>query len=243
MLQQLPAPTAGEIFPRAGWQYYPPDAPPEQFDAILQSWDLAFTDGPNADYVVGQVWGTRGANRYLLRQVRDRLSATATLEAIRRLTTWVAEHHPAHRTHRILVEKAANGAAIIDMLHHDIPGIIPVIPQGDKINRAHRAVITIESGNVYLPGAASHDQESYDPARTPRWVQDLIEETARFPNATHDDQVDALTQALIHATNIPLRGGISTPLDRPGRLPLMADVFAARDRRPFDPHHIGYGRR
>jgi Terminase RNaseH-like domain len=43
----------------------------------------------------------------------------------------------------------------------------------------------IEAGNVYLP----------HPAIEP-WVEDLIEECAAFPYATHDDQVDALTQAL-----------------------------------------------
>lgn len=32
-------------------------------------------------------------------------------------------------------------------------------------------------------------------ARTPPWVQDLVEEAAVFPLGTHDDQVDALTQA------------------------------------------------
>ena len=29
------------------------------------------------------------------------------------------------------------------------------------------------------------------------WVNDFIEECAAFPNGAHDDQVDAMTQALI----------------------------------------------
>jgi predicted phage terminase large subunit-like protein len=44
----------------------------------------------------------------------------------------------------------------------------------------------IEAGNVYLP----HPQ--FAP-----WVSDLIEECAAFPNGAHDDQVDAMTQALL----------------------------------------------
>jgi hypothetical protein len=43
----------------------------------------------------------------------------------------------------------------------------------------------VESGNIYLP----------HPAIAP-WVDGLIEETAAFPYGRHDDQVDALTQAL-----------------------------------------------
>jgi phage terminase large subunit-like protein len=31
---------------------------------------------------------------------------------------------------------------------------------------------------------------------TPGWVQALVEECAAFPNASNDDQVDALSQAL-----------------------------------------------
>jgi predicted phage terminase large subunit-like protein len=44
----------------------------------------------------------------------------------------------------------------------------------------------IEAGNVYL----LHPQ--YAP-----WVDDFIEECAAFPNGAHDDQVDAMTQALL----------------------------------------------
>ena len=43
----------------------------------------------------------------------------------------------------------------------------------------------MESGNVYIPRSAP-------------WVGDFIEECASFPNAAHDDQVDAMTQALIY---------------------------------------------
>jgi predicted phage terminase large subunit-like protein len=198
MLQQLPAPTTGAIFTRANWRYYPPDAPPNEFDVVVQSWDLTFTDAATSDYVVGQVWGSRGADRYLLYQVRDRVSATATMDAIRATAAWVAHRYPRHATHRIFIEQAANGAAIIDMLRREIPGIQAIHPHGDKVNRASSAVVALDSGNVYLPGAANHNATSYDAARTPGWIQDLVEEATRFPYATHDDQVDAMTQALIN---------------------------------------------
>ena len=43
----------------------------------------------------------------------------------------------------------------------------------------------VEAGNVYLP----------HPMLVP-WVEAFLEETAAFPNGRHDDQVDAMTQAL-----------------------------------------------
>ena len=79
----------------------------------------------------------------------------------------------------------ANGPAIIQELKHHIGGLIEVQPEGGKIARAHAVSPLAEAGNVYLP----------HPAIAP-WVEALIEETASFPNGRHDDQVDALTQAL-----------------------------------------------
>lgn len=211
MLQQQPAPAGGGIFRRDWWQYYHPTSPPLRFQRILQSWDLAFTNTPGSDYVVGQVWGIRGADRYLLRQTRGRLDFTQTLEAIRTQTRWVTDHYPTGRSHAILIERAANAHAVTTTLKHDIPGVILVAPEGDKINRAHAVTPQIEAGNVYLPGAPNSDHTGYDPAHTPRWVQDLIEETAAFPTARHDDQVDALTQALRRAQATSGRLHLSRP--------------------------------
>jgi hypothetical protein len=35
------------------------------------------------------------------------------------------------------------------------------------------------------------------------WVTDFIEECAAFPNGAHDDQVDAMTQALLRWNLVP----------------------------------------
>ena len=49
---------------------------------------------------------------------------------------------------------------------------------------------------VYLPGAPNATETDCDPTLTPAWVRALVDECAAFPNAAHDDQVDALSQAL-----------------------------------------------
>jgi len=83
------------------------------------------------------------------------------------------------------VEDKANGPAVIQELRHDVAGLIEVTPEGGKHARAHAVSPVVESGNVYLP------HPDYAP-----WVETLIEEMAAFPNGRHDDQVDAMTQAL-----------------------------------------------
>jgi phage terminase large subunit-like protein len=61
-----------------------------------------------------------------------------------------------------------------------------VDPQGGKESRAHAVSPQIEAGNVYLPDPASVS-----------WVGDFIEECASFPKGAYDDQVDAMSQALL----------------------------------------------
>jgi len=56
-----------------------------------------------------------------------------------------------------------------------------------------------------------------------------VDEAAMFPNAAHDDQVDALTQALRHAT--PVTGRTSVSIAR-GRLPSIDEILQANANRP-----------
>jgi len=177
-LQQRPSPAEGGIFKRHWWKYY--RVAPESFDQIIQSWDCAFKDTVSSDYVVGQVWGRVGADRYLLDQVRARMDCPATIRAVRRLT----EKWPAATAK--LVEDKANGPAVIAMLRHEVEGLIAVNPEGGKESRAHAVSPLMEAGNVYLP--------SPDVAT---WINQFMEECAVFPNGPHDDQVDAMTQALL----------------------------------------------
>ncbi len=123
---------------------------------------------------------------------------------------------------------------MINTLKREIRGIVAVRPEGDKINRAHAVTPQIESGNVYLPGAPNHDHTNYDRSHTPSWVQDLVEEAAAFPQAKHDDQVDALTQALN-------RAGTHT---RPARiLKLGANMHTPPASQVYNPHNHNANRR
>lgn len=166
------------LLKREWWRTY--TRPPERFDRVIQSWDMAFKGGVQNDYVVGQVWGTVGADCYLLDQVRGRLDFPATLDAVRALTAaW-----PAATTK--LIEDTANGPAVIATLTREIGGIVPVTPQGGKVARVNAIAGLVEAGNVRLP----------DPALR-SWVGDFIEEAAAFPTGAHDDQIDAMSQALV----------------------------------------------
>lgn len=176
LYQQRPSPAEGSIFRRA-WMQQRWDALPTLDDQVI-SCDLTFKDTKGADYVVMQVWGRKGADRYLIDQVRDRLDYPATKQALRDLRA----KHP--KVSAVLVEDKANGPALVSELKKEIPGLIAWDP--GKNSKAERAqVLSVPSyaaGQVYLPTAA--------------WTLDFIEEHVGFgAGAANDDQVDAESQA------------------------------------------------
>jgi predicted phage terminase large subunit-like protein len=171
--QQRPAPAEGGILKRDWWRRY--DTVPERFDQVIQSWDFTFKDSKGSDFVVGQVWGKLGANKYLLDQIRGRYSFSQSLGAMRTLSArWPAADAK-------IVEDKANGPAIVDTLKKELTGIIAISPQGSKIARAQAHAPDLEAGNFWLP-------RTY-------WAEEFIEEAAAFPNGGHDDMVDCWSQA------------------------------------------------
>jgi predicted phage terminase large subunit-like protein len=181
LYQQRPSPDSGDIFKRQWIKYY--RALPELDEQII-SVDATFKDKKTSDFVVMQCWGRKGADKYLIDQVRDRMSFTSTLNSLR---AFCAKHLNAHTK---LIEDKANGTAVIDTLKREISGMIPIDPQGGKETRANAVSPQWEAGNVYLP----------DPSICP-WVNDFVEELLHFPNGKHDDQVDGMTQALARWEN------------------------------------------
>lgn len=194
-MQQRPAPAEGGMFKRDWWRHWSASRLPPQWQRLVASWDMRFSDSQKAasSYVVGQVWGVDGADRYLLGQIRARLSFTETLAAVKALDAWSPETFGHAVVAAKLVEAKANGTAVIDTLRRKITGLIPIEPEGGKDVRAAAVEPTVEAGNVYLP---STDFIPCPAGYEPTSVADFIEEHAAFPLGSHDDQVDAHTQAL-----------------------------------------------
>lgn len=186
LYQQRPSPDSGTIFKREWWKFYTtPEHPIRDcitvptLDYSIQSWDMSFKDTDSSDYVSGQVWGLSGAKIFLLDRINERLSFSASCQAMRTMTAKWPD------TMGKYIEAAANGHAIINALQRDVMSIVGVKPDGGKVARAYAVQSLVQAGNVYLP----------HPSIAP-WVEDFVRQLAGFPNATHDDDVDACTQAL-----------------------------------------------
>lgn len=189
-------------------------------ESVTQSWDMSFKDKKTSDWVVGQVWAKRGANVFLLDQVRARLNFPSTVDAVRRLK----ELWP--QTGAVLIEAKANGQAVIDSLEAEIPGIIDISPTESKYSRSVAVTPFVRAGNVHVP----HVLVDGEPLALFR-VDEYVEEMVTFPNAANDDQVDTTTQYLKYAL-LDFHGvSIAVPQ---GRLPKTA-LPGAEPERPIVP--------
>lgn len=199
-MQQDPVPVGGGIFKNDWWHLYsvtvngqllggPCTNPkcnglihglPSQFDETIQSWDCAFKDLEGDDHVAGHVWSRLGGDCYLRDRDNGLMNLPATCLAIEAMSARWPEAFAK------LVEDKANGPAVISMMKHRLHGLIEVEPQGGKEARAHAVSPAVEAGNCFLP----------HPRFAP-WIRDFLAQLSAFPKASHDDDVDACSQALI----------------------------------------------
>jgi len=103
------------------------------------------------------------------------------------------------RPNAVLIEDAANGPAVCQLLKRQLPGLIATPPRGSKASRAHAVAPLVEAGQV----------------RFARKSDPLVEELLAFsPRGGVDDQVDAFCQGVlwIEAQYWRGRGHSSAPL-------------------------------
>jgi predicted phage terminase large subunit-like protein len=173
--QQRPAPDSGIVFKREWWRFR--KVPRAQYNQIITSWDFAVEGNSKSDFNCGVCVGVFGAEIDLLDVFKERLPFTEQLKAFKSFSA----KHPQARRH--LIEKKANGPAIISTIKAEVAGVIAIEPTGSKLQRADAATPEVEAGNVYLMEDAP-------------WVHDFIESLTVFPNGSNDDDVDAFDQAV-----------------------------------------------
>lgn len=177
--QQNPRAEGGNLIQESWFRRYAPEELPEKFDRVGLSVDANFGDGPNPDPVSIGVFGQKGPNHYLLMVTGGPWNFSTTVSRIRQVLTLYPEAALGPK----LIEAKANGAATINTLSAEIPGIIAIKPTESKLARLLSCTLMFEAGNVLIPHRAG-------------WVDSYMTEITGFPNALHDDQVDMTSQWL-----------------------------------------------
>lgn len=240
LLQQRPSPAEGGELKRGWWQWT--NNLPAEHDEWIQSWDMKLKEKESGDWQVGQVWGRTGHAFFGHTQLRGQWTILTVVCAIALL----AVRYPKISKHYI--ENTGNGPEVIEQCrgaygqHFKIPvdkdgrceiadklgmtaderkavqhllrrgmlGVIAVTPEGDKRARARAVAGYLEGESCYLPEGAE-------------WAYALVDECAQFPTGTHDDMVDAWSQALaalsgkIRHRGVAVQGDTSPSLWRQGR--------------------------
>ena len=171
--QALPAISA-EHFPTIT-EPMPPSAP------IVLSVDAGMTKGRKNAFSVIQAWRVTADRYYLLDLFREQCEYSELRDALRRF-------RKRYRPAAILIERAANGNALISELSRKCGHLVkPIDPDGrSKSARLRVHAETIIAKRIYLPTEVS-------------WRDDFVAEFVEFPHGKFADQVDATTQFLDHA--------------------------------------------
>lgn len=185
LYQQSPVADDGNIFKRADFQIWEEPQPPN-VAYILQSYDTAYEDSKRADPSAIQTWGIfykdGFANAILL------TAMAATLE-FPELLTKAKKLYKDQRPDSVIIESKASGASLIQTLRQAGIPVIKYVPDRDKVARAWSVSALFEAGLIWVP-------------KEKAWAESLVNQAMAFPNGKNDDQVDAMTQALIRLKEI-----------------------------------------
>jgi predicted phage terminase large subunit-like protein len=181
LYQQRPVARGGNLFKEMAFRRYLAAPALEEFDQIIQVWDLRFgkSQAKTSSFVVGWIIGRKDAQFYVLDEARDRWSYAESRDQLR----WMTERWP--QAIAKIIENKANGPAIESDLETEIPGIVLFDPKGDKYQRAERVLPLCLAGNVYLPA------DEVAP-----WAKEALQEIIAFPRGADDDRVDVLSMGL-----------------------------------------------
>ena len=181
--QQSPVPVGGNLIRWSWFRFYDQQPRVGSRDRIIISWDTALSSAQLADYSACVVLLLQEEKIFVLDVLRARLEYPDLRRTV--ISTYDRWHaSPAHCS--LLIEEKGSGQSLIQDLRRQRIHAIGVMPEGDKIMRMAAQAACIEAGAVHLPHRAP-------------WLDEFRIELLAFPVGKFDDQIDALSQALLRA--------------------------------------------
>ncbi|MFP4497255.1 MAG: phage terminase large subunit [Vulcanimicrobiota bacterium] len=189
--QQDPAPAEGAIIKKNWLQYYDTEELKKQLndgtiqlDYVIQSWDTANKVEKHNDYSACVTLLADNKNRvYVWDCYREKLDFPDLIKKVKDKYQQASAEFPCPV--EVFIEDMGSGTQLIQTLNKEYQ-VYPesVKPEYDKATRLKAVSHLIENGSCLFPD------------NQPHWWQDFFNELIRFPKCRHDDQCDALSQAL-----------------------------------------------
>jgi predicted phage terminase large subunit-like protein len=202
---ELIDPEEGGIVKRDMFKLWDAKKPFPKFEYIIQSYDCAYTektindptaclvfgvfkplDGPMAVMLI-DAWQERMQYPDLRKKVQEEYEVSYGADS----ESDAGEFVKGKRVDLILVEDKASGISLIqDMQRAHLPVRAYNPGRADKVQRLSIVANIIAHGRVWIPESSVRRGYVRD------WAEGFVSQICSFPEATHDDYVDACTQAL-----------------------------------------------
>lgn len=180
---QQPSSIEGNVIRTEAFGRFDPDEYERRdFHPLIQSWDVATSIAPTANWSVCITAGYNDGRWYILHILRERMEFPPLRDRI-------TGHAQLWKADRVIIEDAGAGQHLWqDLLEQGKIRPYSVRPTTDKVTRMVGQLGLIEDGEVLLP--------DYAP-----WLDIFFKEARAFPAVSYDDQVDALSQLLFWIKN------------------------------------------
>jgi len=190
-------PEEGGIVQRDMFKLWPDGKEFPKFEYIVQSYDCAYTEKTMNDPTACTVWGVfkpldGPMSVMLIDAWQDRLQyPDLRPKVIEEYETVFGEGKGKKRVDLILVEDKSAGISLIqDLQRAHLPVRAYNPGRADKVQRLNIVANIIARGRVWIPESSKRKGYVRD------WAEGFVSQICSFPETTHDDYVDACTQAL-----------------------------------------------
>ena len=190
-------PEEGGIVRRDWFRLWPAQKPLPKLEFIVQSYDCAFTEKINNDPTAAITFGVfkpqDGPMSVLVIDAwQDRLQYPDMKDKVlEEYEVVYGEGKDARRVDLVLVEEKASGISLIQDLQRAHVFVRAYNPgRADKMQRLSIVANIIRAGRVWVPESSVHKGYVRD------WAEGMISQICSFPETTHDDFCDAMSQAL-----------------------------------------------
>jgi len=152
--------------------------------SIVQSWDTANKVEEHNDYSACiTILFDRQKKSYVLESYREKLEFPSLIRKVREKYKLARNKYKCPV--RLFIEDYGSGTQLIQTLKAEYHISSQAIkPEHDKATRLQSVSHLIENGSCLFPN------------NEPHWWHNFLYELLRFPKTKHDDQCDALSQAL-----------------------------------------------
>lgn len=185
LYQQHPSGESGDVFTQ-DWFVYGKLPDPSDITYGVQVWDCAMTEKETSDFSACVTAYVTPYGVFIADVFQGRLNFP---DLKQRMIDMHQQWSRYSRISRICIENRVAGTSMLQSLRKDshLP-VIPMEPESklgkSKLQRANSVAGYVQSGRVIFRAGAT-------------WLPEFEDQLLKFPNAKHDDMVDAFVYALI----------------------------------------------